>query len=325
MTNFRDDREALDRWLFDQHEAFIAQVADSMDLEAGFQDVQIRAQSLDLIDSLEADLASSATDSSEQIVVSTLSPCDCEYESQLLGRLMKLSPAERLTLRVHIRPAIVDAVECAYSAAQLSVPDRQVFEGCSPELQIVIVEDLQLDWGRYAFLVQTRLDLVDEALREITTNLVPSGTRQLVGTEAMTWAVNVQTSFHNTIAGLLAILSHWKELLPDPHTGEHPDPVRRMIDYAAGAKRLLHSLTADLEGLADGLNDFTKADLRAIDLHRVPLHGVRWSDDTRWDKKVLKTLIRPNSVYLGGGVWEIRDGTSPAQGEQRLPVLRSHN
>jgi hypothetical protein len=39
--------EALDRWLFDQHDKFVAQEAESLDLEAGFQESLRRARVLD--------------------------------------------------------------------------------------------------------------------------------------------------------------------------------------------------------------------------------------------------------------------------------------
>ncbi|MGF6889639.1 hypothetical protein ABIA39_009104 [Nocardia sp. GAS34] len=121
----------------------------------------------------------------------------------------------------------------------------------------------------------------------------------------------------------MTVILHWEELLPEPHTGycSDLDPVRRMADYSAGVRRLLDHVTADLEELRDGLNDFTWADLRNIDFSRMPLHGLRWSTDTRWDLGILKTLVRPNSVHLGGGVWEIRDNTAQIPEEQCVPIV----
>ncbi len=40
----RVNDEALDQWLFEQHDAFVARLAESMDLEAGFQESLRRAQ-----------------------------------------------------------------------------------------------------------------------------------------------------------------------------------------------------------------------------------------------------------------------------------------
>lgn len=49
MDEFIDDAgkandEALDRWLFEQHDKLVAQIAESMDLEAGFQESLRRAR-----------------------------------------------------------------------------------------------------------------------------------------------------------------------------------------------------------------------------------------------------------------------------------------
>jgi hypothetical protein len=54
------------------------------------------------------------------------------------------------------------------------------------------------------------------------------------------------------------------------------------------------------------LNDFTRSDLRDVDLSTVALDGVLWSRRTRWPSGARREIERA-SVNLGGGVFVVRD------------------
>lgn len=62
-----------------------------------------------------------------------------------------------------------------------------------------------------------------------------------------------------------------------------------------------------LATVADGLHDFTGADLSAVDLDGVPLTGVRWSATTRWPEgwaervTVRSDVHRPGEFVVGAG------------------------
>jgi hypothetical protein len=68
-----------------------------------------------------------------------------------------------------------------------------------------------------------------------------------------------------------------------------------------------------LVALAAAINDYHGADLRAADLGQIlSLDGIRWTTSTRWPQGV-KEGIEVQSDYLGGGVYEIREGTGVHQ------------
>jgi hypothetical protein len=54
---------------------------------------------------------------------------------------------------------------------------------------------------------------------------------------------------------------------------------------------------------------FVGADLRGLDLARVPLDGIRWSGSTRWPARWAAAIVR-DSVYLDDDLYEIRSGTA---------------
>jgi hypothetical protein len=61
---------------------------------------------------------------------------------------------------------------------------------------------------------------------------------------------------------------------------------------------------SDLDGvfsdLDDALNDFSTADLRSVDLHRVQLKGLRWSSATQWPANKMAQVTR-DSVEVAPG------------------------
>jgi hypothetical protein len=74
---------------------------------------------------------------------------------------------------------------------------------------------------------------------------------------------------------------------------------------------------SDASPLRDLVNDMAGADLRDVDLSRVTLDGVRWSDGTRWPARWVKH-IRRHSVEVGEGVYEYRPGTTHIGGSLTL-------
>lgn len=73
----------------------------------------------------------------------------------------------------------------------------------------------------------------------------------------------------------------------------------------------LHSRLADLGSvladLDDALHDFTKADLRNVDLTGVQLEGLRWSLATQWPAD-WTTQVERDSVEVAPDVFEVREG-----------------
>ena len=58
-----------------------------------------------------------------------------------------------------------------------------------------------------------------------------------------------------------------------------------------------------------GCRNYKAADLRKADLGQVvSLDGIRWTASTRWPKAWTAEIER-RSVDIGGGVFEIREGT----------------
>jgi len=63
-----------------------------------------------------------------------------------------------------------------------------------------------------------------------------------------------------------------------------------------------------LATVADGLHDFTGADLSSVDLDGVPLAGVRWSAATRWPEGWAER-VAAHSVARGPGEFAVRAGS----------------
>jgi uncharacterized protein YjbI with pentapeptide repeats len=64
----------------------------------------------------------------------------------------------------------------------------------------------------------------------------------------------------------------------------------------------------DLDG---ALQDFTKADLRNVDLTGIQLEGLRWSSATQWPAN-WADQVKLDSVEVAPDVFEIRRGSTYA-------------
>ncbi|GHD96061.1 hypothetical protein [Streptomyces naganishii] len=76
----------------------------------------------------------------------------------------------------------------------------------------------------------------------------------------------------------------------------------------------------DLDSVHAFINDFTTADLRAVDLDGLDLAGVRWSETgTRWPAAVDVEELKSRSEETPpcSGIWVVRSGTATVRG---LPV-----
>ncbi|MFE2961177.1 hypothetical protein [Nocardia tengchongensis] len=319
MTSFHDNDRAFDQWLADRHADLVARVAASMDLEAGFQEVLLRAKQQELIEGLTADLSSGGEAHDQQrLPAAEEVAAHADGTPALIGELKALKPVDRFVVRAGVRPVLDQAADYACQAVQESLPDRRVLEGSHSALYECVLTEILLDWGVYHDAVETRLTSAARLLHTIPQAVATEQRDSGIG-GAMDWATDVQNSVTANLADLSAVMTLWGEMLREPVPTPEPNPVRRARGYAAGARRLIAALIEDLNGLGQATDNFVGADLRNVDLGGVQLHGLKWSKTTRWDREAFK-YIRRQSVPLGNGIWEIRDGSSPAQARREQPV-----
>lgn len=68
-----------------------------------------------------------------------------------------------------------------------------------------------------------------------------------------------------------------------------------------------HDLGRAVALLEEAATSMSGADFTDLDLQGIPLEGVRWTEATRWPA-TWADRIRCNSVLIGPGLWEIRNG-----------------
>ncbi|MEV8505320.1 hypothetical protein AB0368_10890 [Actinoplanes sp. NPDC051475] len=119
---------------------------------------------------------------------------------------------------------------------------------------------------------------------------------------------------------------------------ESLDLVGNVADAVRSGHRLIHQVArrlgfvapgeadeatpAEIRSLLHAMNDLVGADLRELDLSRVDLRWVRWSEATKWPEP-WAGRVREMSILISAeeGVWEVRDGRRrPA--DDKIPTHR---
>ena len=105
-----------------------------------------------------------------------------------------------------------------------------------------------------------------------------------------------------------------RDLISDPTcdiaAGLACDLDRAFNRAVEGAATLTVTMTALARDFDRALHDFTKEDLRGIDLSRLSLEGLRWSESTQWPSNDWKTQVLSDSVEVEPGVYVVRGGNT---------------
>lgn len=361
MTKSLHGRGSRDRWMAEQHQNFVAGLAERLDIEAGLREVLLDEQHTDFVEKVrgEIDIEAGLTAILPAELPTDLMYPDPEDEDEDAGSLQWASDAlalmplsTRLVLRAQYAAKLGAAARFALTVGQNDLLDeghlREVREYLEP---IFNRQNVDFDWissRRFAQMyVQALLAPIQEQIhkhgkapggREAQDEAVDSYLAEvkrifqqaeesdrsalfdgLVEVVEKSWPIEPSCTVETTGPNQWASVA-WKFLL---RILDHADEAVTMARYAGRdfetlSRSMVHGkvsialaeLMSHLGYLEQMLNDFTRADLRDVDLAGVPLDGVRWSEvTTRWPDRWIEQIER-DSVPIGDGVFEIHYGTT---------------
>ena len=232
--------------------------------------------------------------------------------------LMSLDSATRLAARTHPAiTALARTLEITQAAANVQDLARDLRLTRDRVLDRDRVNDLALDLD-----LAHAYDLANDLVRDLRLDLDLTHTRDLVRdlarfldvahARALDWVYvrdlahaldGVRVRIHDLDRALDRISDRDRDLAVDPALAVALD---RDLDRACDRDHAPF-LAGDLDRAC---HDFTTADLRGVDLNLAVLTGVRWSMATRWPSEEWQVQVLLNSTELGGGVYEIRGGTT---------------
>lgn len=282
MNSGSNSEQAIHRWLTDQFNALILDLAETLDLEAGLHDAMIPARHVGLVDELrnvldiESGLGAIVRDSTQDTPGSTaettINLSEITQLHDLVERLSSQNPRDRLEFRTH-------------SARRSDL--RSYACGC-------------------VYLCVFALDLTSHAIDRIEQALSNNRDHSFGTTRAVAVA-------RTLIRDLTALTDRTTTLDQGfdaslQRTRKTVDELVRVLDVGGALEaggELARSLAEDLDGLDGALNDFAGMDLRNIDLEGMRLEGLRWSSETQWPPAWFER-IKETSIEIGPGLYEVR-------------------
>jgi hypothetical protein len=377
MTDFVPASDENDEWLTDQYSALLGSVASTLDLDAGMQDVLVRARHADLVAGL-GDILDLEAGLRAAVHAASDTPTTPEgLEQHLLPSLQVLITAigasalrVRLTIRTHpairaldsARQLITDLANTRDSGLAKGLLHLRLFRDCLERIdQYRGAQTLPPALSRALDRVRLRDDRtvarvvileIVRTLDAISAREQDTGVRADLalarGSAIELGRVLVRYLAGNVRLGLLDALQQAQTVDARERDLRFGEVLTDTLDrhlyrnraHAAAASReiageldnaltLVGSLPRDIAlaltrfvtdamdvddtlGVAltlvhDTVNDFSGLDLRTLDLTGVSLSGVRWSAKTQWPAG-RRAEIQRNSVLIGPGLFEIRDG-----------------
>jgi hypothetical protein len=267
-------------WLTDRFRTLAADLAATLDLDAGLREALIPARRDDLISDLtgvldvEAGLAAIVSTAPAARVADK--PAQGSLPLEVVVRsLSSVAPATRLALRRQIRGlarmlALARIRDLATSLVSKWDADRGAdFVDAVVEAYALVLAGTSVHAELDEILAATRARIVADTAEHA---------RYLVNTGVYVRARD-----------------------------DARDVARKL--GIAGELHIANIRRDDITTLTSAADDFTGADLRQAHLRGVPLEGLRWSESTRWPDGWAEP-IRRASVPIASGVYEIRPGTA---------------
>ncbi|MFI6653010.1 hypothetical protein ACIBI8_36085 [Streptomyces sp. NPDC050529] len=342
--------EAVDHWLAAQQKTFTNGLAAFLDVEEGLHEVLIYARHGGLVHELgnaldvEAGLAAILPPRTLPPDIVTTSADQAHLQQESNTSIEYIAPETRLILRSH--PAIMASIYSGLVANALELAQEHVHpEHLYGDLRSVVARthaydlnsvldrarDRELRGGDYHYRgtyrgtqgLEFALDLTDilhRALNRALNRTNARGDLDLALASALS-----QDHARDLVLALESALGNAHDLVReralDPALGQAVD------DALALARDLEHALDHALDRVArflglrterlattllkGTLDDFTRADLRTVDLSGFDLAGVRWSQrGTHWPPTTDVELLKSKSqeVAAGSGIYVVRRG-----------------
>ncbi|WP_062993792.1 hypothetical protein [Nocardia anaemiae] len=295
------DETAVEQWLLVQRDALDADLATSLDLEAGLREVLIAAQREAIADDLsevldlDAGLAAIVPESvpvppARQDIKRTY---DVGRFDDDVTAIKELSINDRWALRTKM---LRNGLELAYEIAWALASD---YDDDTPEKP---VSPLFPDWSHWILAHQERFDYLSAAVERG----LEEGAYYIRGHIHMDHPskdVLLQLWGHRIaqVQRIARIAAEWRNAVV--HRG-----TSRGVPYRAAINNMCEVASA-LADTVHAVNDFVGEDLREAGLEKDDLDGVRWSVKTKWPPEWLEEIDR-DSVPIGNGVFEVRQGNA---------------
>jgi hypothetical protein len=343
-----NDLDPTDRRLADLRTAMTDHLDALLDADAGLRDVLIEARHTGLNGDLDntldvaAGLRAIVPTAEHRVPVERAGPATAAprqddpadaspIEGAVASFLMSLDTPTLLAIR---RDRALDALAAVFFLVPASArsgdlvrtldhdlgadsaPGRALNRALALELAIEpaygLAFDLDLDHGRlHAFDLNRVRDLARDLARNVDYPSALHHPRALENARSLARDLNHAIDRALNLAidrALNLVLNRVRDL-------GHADDLDRVLTLALDHDLGIAGHARDLDlfrHLDRARDDFTTADLRGVDLTRISLDGLRWSDATTWPSEDSKNQALLDSTEIGPGLYEIRRGTTNA-------------